>query len=64
MDALKRPRPVALIIMDGWGLAPASPGNAIELANTPNIDAWIAWRLRALMWACPTARSATLRSAT
>ena len=44
MDALKRPRPVALIIMDGWGLAPASPGNAIELANTPNVDAWIAWR--------------------
>ena len=27
-----------LIIMDGFGLAPAGPGNAIKLANTPNID--------------------------
>jgi len=27
--------PVVLIILDGWGIAPASPGNAISLANTP-----------------------------
>jgi 2,3-bisphosphoglycerate-independent phosphoglycerate mutase len=39
-----RPRPVALIIMDGWGLAPAGPGNAVELANTPNVDRWMAER--------------------
>ena len=25
----------ALIILDGWGLAPASPANAISKANTP-----------------------------
>ena len=25
----------ALIILDGWGYAPAGPGNAISLANTP-----------------------------
>jgi 2,3-bisphosphoglycerate-independent phosphoglycerate mutase len=26
---------VALVILDGWGCAPAGPGNAVELANTP-----------------------------
>lgn len=30
--------PVALIILDGFGLAPAGPGNAVALANTPNFD--------------------------
>jgi 2,3-bisphosphoglycerate-independent phosphoglycerate mutase len=29
---------VALVILDGWGIAPAGPGNAVELANTPNFD--------------------------
>jgi 2,3-bisphosphoglycerate-independent phosphoglycerate mutase len=28
---------VILAVMDGWGLAPAGPGNAISLANTANI---------------------------
>jgi 2,3-bisphosphoglycerate-independent phosphoglycerate mutase len=28
----------ALIILDGWGLAPASPGNAVSLASTPVFD--------------------------
>ena len=28
----------ALIILDGWGLAPDGPGNAISLAETPNFD--------------------------
>ncbi len=27
-----------LVILDGWGLEPAGPGNAIELANTPVFD--------------------------
>lgn len=31
-------KPVVLIILDGWGLAPEGPGNAITLARTPNID--------------------------
>jgi 2,3-bisphosphoglycerate-independent phosphoglycerate mutase len=30
--------PVVLVIMDGWGLGPAGPGNAIELAKTPVFD--------------------------
>lgn len=30
--------PACLIIMDGFGLAPASESNAISLANTPSLD--------------------------
>ena len=29
---------VILVIMDGWGIAPAWGGNAIEMAETPNLD--------------------------
>jgi 2,3-bisphosphoglycerate-independent phosphoglycerate mutase len=29
---------VALIVLDGWGLAPPGPGNAVELAQTPVFD--------------------------
>ncbi len=32
-------RPVALVILDGWGLAPDGPGNAVSLADTPTFDA-------------------------
>jgi 2,3-bisphosphoglycerate-independent phosphoglycerate mutase len=36
------PRPpvprVCLVILDGWGLAPPGPGNAVELADTPVFD--------------------------
>ena len=30
-------KPVVLAILDGWGLAPTGPGNAIALAKTPNM---------------------------
>ena len=30
--------PVCLVILDGWGLAPPGPGNAVELAETPVFD--------------------------
>jgi 2,3-bisphosphoglycerate-independent phosphoglycerate mutase len=34
-----RPYPlVALVILDGWGIAPPGPGNAVELAETPVFD--------------------------
>ena len=29
---------VTLVVLDGWGCAPAGPGNAVELANTPVFD--------------------------
>jgi 2,3-bisphosphoglycerate-independent phosphoglycerate mutase len=29
---------VTLVILDGWGVAPAGPGNAVELADTPVFD--------------------------
>ncbi|MGH2977143.1 MAG: 2,3-bisphosphoglycerate-independent phosphoglycerate mutase [Gaiellaceae bacterium] len=29
---------VALVILDGWGIGPPGPGNAIELADTPVFD--------------------------
>jgi 2,3-bisphosphoglycerate-independent phosphoglycerate mutase len=29
---------VALVILDGWGIAPPGPGNAIELADSPVFD--------------------------
>ncbi|CDZ24298.1 2,3-bisphosphoglycerate-independent phosphoglycerate mutase [[Clostridium] cellulosi] len=31
-------RPIALIIMDGFGINPSEYGNAIKAANTPNLD--------------------------
>ncbi|MDQ3460488.1 MAG: 2,3-bisphosphoglycerate-independent phosphoglycerate mutase [Deinococcota bacterium] len=30
--------PLVLIVLDGWGLAPEGPGNAVTLARTPNFD--------------------------
>ncbi|MGB4872240.1 MAG: 2,3-bisphosphoglycerate-independent phosphoglycerate mutase [Candidatus Promineifilaceae bacterium] len=33
-------KPVALIIMDGWGIRENAYGNAVVLANTPNYDNW------------------------
>ena len=29
---------VCLVVLDGWGLAPPGPGNAVEMANTPVFD--------------------------
>lgn len=35
---LKSKRPVALIILDGWGVSPHREGNAVALARTPFYD--------------------------
>ena len=35
---------VCLVVLDGWGLAPAGPGNAVSLAHTPVFDElWAAY---------------------
>lgn len=34
--------PVVLVILDGWGIAPPGPGNAVSLAKTPVMDSL--WR--------------------
>jgi 2,3-bisphosphoglycerate-independent phosphoglycerate mutase len=31
-------RPVVLVVLDGWGVAPAGPDNAVSLARTPVFD--------------------------
>lgn len=38
MDDETIPKPVVLAILDGWGVAPESEGNAITNAKTPNFD--------------------------
>jgi 2,3-bisphosphoglycerate-independent phosphoglycerate mutase len=32
-------RPVVLCVLDGWGIAPDGPGNAVTRAKTPRLDA-------------------------
>jgi 2,3-bisphosphoglycerate-independent phosphoglycerate mutase len=32
---------VALVVLDGWGIAPPGPGNAVSLADTPVFDALV-----------------------
>ena len=34
----RSPRPLVLIVIDGWGCAPDGPANAIALAKTPVMD--------------------------
>ena len=32
------PKPVMLLVLDGWGIAPPGPDNAAYMANTPVLD--------------------------
>ncbi|MFH1744809.1 MAG: 2,3-bisphosphoglycerate-independent phosphoglycerate mutase [bacterium] len=41
-ESFKRPKPVVLVILDGWGVNQSYVGNAITQANTPNIKKLIA----------------------
>src|SRR3970282_2603552 len=34
-------KPTVLLVMDGWGVAPKSPGNAISEAKKPNFDKYM-----------------------
>ena len=36
----KNYKPVALFILDGWGIRENAEGNAVVQANTPNYDKW------------------------
>ena len=51
MKPLSVPRPVMLIVLDGWGLSEERAHNAVALADTPTMDALLAGR--------PSARLAT-----
>lgn len=42
-------RPVALMILDGWGDNPVTEGNAVKAANKPNLDALSAKYPRTLL---------------
>src|SRR3989338_2140041 len=37
-----RPRPVVLVVLDGWGIATPYSGNAISQADTVNINGFLA----------------------
>ena len=39
---MNRPKPVMLLILDGWGHREAAPDNAISVANTPHWDRLLA----------------------
>ena len=36
---MTRYRPVVLVVLDGWGIAPDGPGNAVARSRTPRLDA-------------------------
>ncbi len=38
---MSRPKPLVLVILDGWGYAPPSKANAISLARKPNYDRFL-----------------------
>lgn len=60
---MARPKPVVLVVLDGWGIAPPAPSNAVTEAATPVFDRLAAeypvWTLQAsgaavgLLWGEP-----------
>ena len=68
---MTRPKPLVLIILDGWGYAPPSSANAISLARKPNYDKLLASFPCTLIHTsgryvavCPQDRWATAKSVT
>ena len=60
-------KPIALIIMDGFGINPNTEGNAIAAAKKPNLDKFMATYPHTQLSASgldPTVRWVTARSAT
>jgi len=41
MNTLPRPRPLVVVILDGWGISFAEEGNAIAAADTPFMDMFV-----------------------
>ncbi len=46
---MKQYRPVALIILDGWGIREMEHGNAVLQADTPNFDRWLRTHERSIL---------------
>ncbi len=46
---MKSYKPVALIILDGWGIREMEHGNAVIQAQTPNVDRWLKERERSIV---------------
>ena len=42
-------KPVALLILDGWGIREMAEGNAVVQAHTPNYHRWLRERERAIL---------------
>ncbi|MCU6339969.1 2,3-bisphosphoglycerate-independent phosphoglycerate mutase, partial [Enterobacter quasiroggenkampii] len=49
---MSAPRPVALIIMDGFGLRDTLVGNAVAQANKPNYDRYMSQFPHTTLTAC------------
>ncbi|MBF0283717.1 MAG: 2,3-bisphosphoglycerate-independent phosphoglycerate mutase [Magnetococcales bacterium] len=47
-----RPKPMALVILDGWGIRRETASNAIHQARTPHMDRWLAERPHAQVETC------------
>ena len=56
MDTTRTPRPVALIILDGYGHNPDSDHNAVAAARTPSFIPMV------LTWGSPKAKWVTRKS--
>lgn len=46
---MKSYRPVALLILDGWGIREMEHGNATKIGNTPNVNRWLKERERSIV---------------
>ena len=42
LEGIMAKKPVMLMILDGFGIAPAGDGNAVAAANKPNYDKLVA----------------------
>ena len=65
-----RPKPVVLLILDGFGIREVAEDNAIYHANTPTFD-WLArnapvriWKHQVKQWGCQKVKWVTLKLVT